>query len=66
MKPTCVPSACVYLFSPTLSAVFWVPNRSTVAPRRGTMSLNDSICVSGKVMSRVGTSGPGPRCVSGA
>ena len=66
MNPTCVPSACMYLFTPILSAVFCVPNRSIVAPSLGAMSLNDSIWVSGNVMSRVGTSVAGPRCVSGA
>ncbi len=60
-----VPNPSRYLLSVTLMAVLPLPVKSYVRPIFGVTSFQLTCCVSGNVMFRLGTSGPGPSVVAG-
>ena len=60
-----VPKPIKYLFIVTRSAVLPSPRTSYVTPIFGVMSFQLTCCVSGNVMLRLGTSGPGPSVLAG-
>src|SRR6185436_4637298 len=60
-----VPNPSRYLLAVTLIAVLPLPLKSYVRPNFGVMSFQLTCCVSGNVMFRFGTSGPGPSVVAG-